>query len=40
MLLDLDFSVMEPKDFDMSRFPGWLDEAHGIIYQASFLCPL
>ena len=32
-LLDLDFSVTEPKDFELSRFPEWLDKAHSIIYQ-------
>jgi uncharacterized protein (TIGR04255 family) len=33
-LLDLDFSITDPKDFDLTKFPRWLDEAHGIIYQA------
>jgi uncharacterized protein (TIGR04255 family) len=33
-LLDLDFSVSDPKDFDLRSFPEWLDEAHGFIYQA------
>jgi uncharacterized protein (TIGR04255 family) len=33
-LLDLEFSWEEPKDFDLDRFPVWLDEAHQIIYAA------
>lgn len=33
-LLDLDFSWTELKDFDLDRFPDWLDQAHGIIYSA------
>lgn len=33
-LLDLDFSWSEPKDFDLDRFPDWLDEAHQVIYSA------
>lgn len=33
-LLDLDFSLNDPKDFDLNRFPEWLDEAHTIIYEA------
>jgi len=33
-LLDLDFSWSEPKDFELDRFPEWLDKAHEIIYTA------
>lgn len=33
-LLDLDFSWNEPKDFDLDRFPDWLDKAHQVIYSA------
>ena len=33
-LLDLDFSWSEPGEFDLKRFPLWLDKAHQIIYTA------
>lgn len=33
-LLDIDFFWTEPKEFSLDRFPGWLDEAHDIIYTA------
>lgn len=31
-LLDLDFSWSEPKEFNLDRFPDWLNEAHDVIY--------
>lgn len=33
-LLDLDFSLTEPRNFNLSRFPQWLDDAHAVVYQA------
>ena len=33
-LLDLDFSWNELKDFELDRFPDWLNQAHSIIYSA------
>lgn len=33
-LLDLDFYWDQPKDFDLDRFPEWLNKAHQVIYSA------
>ncbi len=33
-LLDLEFSWDEPRVFDLSHFPEWLEEAHQVIFKA------